>query len=109
MKEQIEQLIEQHMFPHSEAPHHQCANPERLDAAAMAIAKLVETHPMDRVRAMAATVFQNHMGDYKVQGNGMSCLVWESDGWHCSSVQCPLDCDHILAVELYRAQKENEK
>ena len=100
MIEQIRDILKRHFLNRSLS-----YNPlDELDAAAQAIAKLIERQPVDLVRAMAATIYRTHTGDYRVQGDGVSCLVWKSNGkLYCGESSCFGNCPHIQAVELYLA------
>lgn len=82
---------------------------EGIDAAAQAIAEMVERQPVDRVRAMAALVYESVGMDWYIVpdiGSG-SFEVWlEVDEnalrCNCGKTACP----HIQAIKLHLAQQE---
>lgn len=84
-----------------------------IDTAAQAIVDLVERQPVDRVQAMAMLIRPGALGNsflvpdspgyYRVlrqSRNHFSCRRLRNRDW------CGDDCDHIQAVKLYLAQKE---
>ena len=84
------------------------------NAAAQAIAELVERQPVDQARAMAAVIYVPHDNYYLVpNGLGSVCTVWRDDSGRlrCPGSDCRSgdNCDHIRAAELFRErQGEND-
>lgn len=110
MKDKIEQIIQRTLFPPPGDVLYRTSVDRRIEAAAEAIATLMN----DKMQAMATLTFQMNEHYFSVpDGRGATYTVLDAaGGFRCSGTAalCKNDrCNHIKAVKLYLAMKENKQ
>jgi len=73
-----------------------------IDKAAEAIAAL----PIDRVRAMAVLVYSPVLNVFLVPDMGQYVVMNDGDALYCH--RCSGDCEHVQAVRLYLAERDEQ-